>query len=293
MEYEIKELGIGGVLDQSLGLIKNNLGMILKITVVSLLVTAVIVGPAIWASGTIDLFTGKVDKIENIPWDMSLWLLVAFLLAIGVYLSSIAAVVAYFSKRYLGERMTLKQAFADGFKRSFALGWTFFLKMLAVMLVIGVFIGITFAVQPMIAPSFAFLPHILFPILFVFAIYMFLRWGISDQVVVIERTSGPKALKRSSFLMKKNKRKLIVISILLIVFVTLFRLSGLLFPNEIVSLSIEVLTHFVSFFIGTIATTVLYFSARCQKESFDLQMLADSLSVADEPAVQTETAPAE
>lgn len=294
MEYEIKELGIGGILDQSLGLIKNNLGMILKITVVSLLVIAAIVGPTMWASDVLDFYTETFNEgSATLPWSKAVWLIGAFILAIGVYLSSIAAVVAYFSKRYLGELMTLKQAFAEGIKRSFALGWTFLLKILTIGLVVGACIGGLFAIQPKIASTFAFLPHIAVPLVFIFAIYMFMRWGVADQVVVVERVSGPKALKRSSFLMKKNKRKLIVISVLLIVFVTLFRLSALLFPNEAVSLTIEFVAQFVSFFIGTIATTVLYFSARCQKESFDLQMLADSLASTDKVDAPTEAAPVE
>ncbi|BCS89556.1 hypothetical protein [Pseudodesulfovibrio sediminis] len=290
MDYEIKELGIGGVLDQSLGLIKDNLGMILKITVVSLLVMAVIVGLAMWNSVYIVTIN---EWSATLPWPKAAWLFPAFLLAIGVYLSSIAAVVAFFSKRYLGELMTLKQAFAEGFKRSFALGWTNLLKILAIGLVVGACIGGQFAIQLKIASTFAFLPHIVVPLVFLFAIYMFMRWGIADQVVVIERISGPKALKRSSFLMKKNKWKLLVISILLIVFVALTRLSALLFPNDVVRLAIVFSTQFVSFFVGTIATTVLYFSARCQKESFDLQMLADSLAATDGPETQAETAPVE
>ena len=299
MDYEIKELGIGGILDQSLNLIKNNLGMLFKISFVSFVVTVLILGLFMMLTGTVDIFLGDVKSLENLPLLMMFGFAGVVLVVFVVYYVSCAAVVAYLSKRYLGETMTLKEAYGAGVRRLFPLMWTVLLKYLAIMLLTAVILSLVFIVWGQIlnptvqAQILNFGVLLGVPLLFAFLLYFIFRWGITDQVVVVEGLSGPKALKRSSFLMKKNKWKLLVITLLLLVCVSLIRVTTILFPNPIISVTVEVLTQLVSFFISSTTLTVLYFSARCQKESFDLQVLADSLATTNELAEPQATATAE
>lgn len=276
MKYEIKELGIGGILDQSLGLIKNNFGMLMLISFIGLIISAIAIGLFVVGTGATAFFTGETDNI-NLHWSVGLGFLGVLFLLFLLYIIFYSAVVAFLSKKYLAETMTLKQALGEGLKRFFPMAWTTFLALLFMGLIGGIGAGVTTVIAATLPEPWNLSSFVVGLATFFVFLYLYFRWGLAGPIVVIERISGLKAMKRSGFLMKENKGKLIAITVLLFICVFLIRLTVIAFPNVILGFAIDILTQLISFFIGTTTLTVLYFSARCQKESFDLQMLADAL----------------
>jgi hypothetical protein len=291
MEYEIKELGIGGILDQSLNLIKNNFAMLMAIFLISIITILLTFGVWGFAAGFFDRLAAETVYEESLPMDYVAWIVGGILLSICVYSTAYGAVIAYLSKKYLGKTMTLKSTFGAGLERLLPLTWATVLFVLALAIVGGIGFGLGVGAQVLLPGKLALAGLVAPVVTLTFLAFLYFRWGLIGPIIIIERIGGLKAFKRSSFLMKKNKHKLLVIILILIVCSMLIELSTLFFINHIASLTVKVLSQLISFFIGTTAITVLYFSARCQKESFDLQILADSLATTDKSDTQAETAP--
>lgn len=267
MKYEVKELTVGGILDQAISIVKNRFSLLFGIAFVLYVPCSILLG--LWATsimpelpeGILTLeqaaaFEAKV--LETLPVTISISLLVSLIV---VPLTN-AAVIHAIAKEYLQKPTSLGEAFSKSLSLILPLIGTGILVGLAVMG--GMFLLI--------------IPGIIFA--FWFMLYM--------HVVVIEGVSGVAAMKRSKALMKGNVSKAFLLLLLVGVISWCVQLAGGMvggYPGVVVQ---NLLAGVVMVF-SSAAMVVFYFSCRCKNEAFDLTLLAASIGEADadggEPSV--------
>lgn len=265
MSYQLRELGIGGILDQAIALLKNRFGLLLGITMVMLVPFQLLAGlvtlssvPQLPPNPTMadvreyqrEALSGGV-LLKTVPLSMLLVLVILPL--------TNAAITYAVASEYLNRPITVGGAVRRVFHLAFpylGTGILFFLAVWGGMLLLLI-PGIVFA-------------------------FWFALWG---QVVVIEGTAGPAALKRSKFLMKGNIGKFFVLGMIVgFINAALGLIAGLITEPYVRQAVISVLQGVLASF-GCAAYVVFYFSCRCKAENFDLTLLADSVAADSAPAV--------
>lgn len=264
MRYEVRELGVGGILDQAVTLTKNHFGVLLGIAAVlqvpfGLLQEFVVEGmsPALPANPTPeDALAFQNASLANLAYTLPLILLNAYIVAPITN----AAMVYAISNAYLDRPVGVGDSFKKAFGMLGSLIVTWLLVGLAIM---G---GFLLCVIPGILAAFWF--------------------ALATQVVVIEGISGVAAMKRSKELMKGNIGTMFVLGLLVGVATMLLTGGAALVPNTYVQSVITVLVQTALTIFATAAFVVFYFSCRCRHEQFDLALLAQSVGV-ESPAVET------
>jgi hypothetical protein len=264
MRYEIKELGLGGILDQAVALTKNHFGLFLGIT-------AVLQVPFGLISGFLQLAFLPQLMIAPNPEEVAVqpqspeFLAIVFGLAIVGWLFVVpmtnAAITHAIAQSYLEKPVTIGRAFRRAFGLVLPLIWTGILFNLAMM---GGFI-------------LCIIPGILCALWF----------SLYTQVVVVEGLSGFKALNRSRQLMKGNLASMLALGLLLIAIGVGVGAAARFIPQLHARLIAAVLLQAAMTVFSAAAFVVFYFSARCKHENFDLTLLAQSVG-ADAPVAEPE-----
>ena len=241
MQYQIKQLGVGGILDQSINLLRNHFGLLFGIVATTIIPVQAILGLvqySLLVSG--DRQTGLlVVGIGNIVF--------ALIMAPLVNAAMIHAVASV----YLSRSTTLVECFGHASGRYLALLGTTILMGLAIM---GGFILLI-------------VPGILFSFWFMLA----------QHVTVLEGTAGRAALGRSKALMKGNIDA--VFRLMLVVgLVNLGMGMGAgMIPQPHARIVASAVAQGIATLLVTCSLVVFYFSCRCKLENFDLQVLADAV----------------
>jgi len=255
MRYEIKELGIGGILDQAVTLLKNHFGLLLGVTAVLYIPCSLIIGfvnlaltPQLPPMPTPeDYMAIQEAAASNVSITMAMTMALIYLVA---PLTN-AAVVHAIASEYLEKPTTVGEAIKRAFRVILPLIWTSILLFLAVM---GGFI-------------LCIIPGIIFSFWFSLAI----------PVVVIEGVSGFEALKRSKQLMKGNVGTVFVLLLLVGMIQGVAVGSSALIPQPHIQIISRVVIEAVGVIFGAAALVVFYFSCRCKFENFDLTLLAQAV----------------
>lgn len=263
MRYEIRELGVGGILDQAIQLVKNHFGQLFLITLIAFIpltalqsyLASTIQPVQIQPGATPEEIRAAMQANQSAPWILLLSSL-GFLI---VYPLTNAAIIHAIASSYLGKPTSVGDAFARGFRVFLPLIWTVILTYLAVM---GGFILL-------IIPG-------------LIALYYF---ALTTHVVVIEGVSGFAALKRSARLMKGNFGTFFVLGIIVFLIQAGLAMIPKLVPQAHLAAVVNALVSGVTFLFISAAWVVFYFSSRSKAENFDLTMLADAIE-AEEPAAQ-------
>lgn len=268
MRYEIRELGVGGILDQAIQLTKNHFGLLFLITLVAFVpLTAV----QTYLNATLErvqLEPGASPAEMRAAFEEAnaanqgrtpVILLLASLAFLVVYPLTNAAIIHAIASSYLGKPTSVGDAFARAFRVFLPLIWTVILTYLAI---VG---GMILLIIPGIIASF----------------YFFL----TTQVVVIEGVSGFAALKRSAKLVKGNVGTEFVLLIILFVIQVGLALIANVLPQPLLAAILNALVSGVTFIFMSAVWVVFYFSCRSKAENFDLAMLAEAIE-AEEPAAQ-------
>jgi hypothetical protein len=281
MRYEIRELGLGGVLDQAVALLKNHFGLLFGISLCLMIPLNLIhsfgvhtVVPQVAANPTHEQLAayGQAMK-EALPLLVGLnvgFVVLALLIVTPV---TNGATIHAVAQKYLDKAASVGGALKFALRRLPGLLWTSLLAYLAI--VISCIPGLAIGFFAMRAGVVAYLIGLV--IAAVPAIILMFRYFLATYVVVIEGTSGGAALKRSGQLMKGNAGKAFVLSFLLGVIGVLVGVGARFIPVPEAGIVVMVLVNGVLFALGAAAWTVLYFSARCRLEGFDLTLLAESL----------------
>ena len=259
MQYEIRELTLGGILDQAITLMKNHFGAFFGVVAVTLLPFGLLqvaaqlaLLPALPPVPTMeDVLAIQAAQREHAWIFIGLGLLA--LLTLPIANASLVHIVA---NAYLGKTTTLGNAIGSSFAAIIPLYWTWILMILAV------FLGFMALIIPGIILLFWF--------------------SFATQIVVIERVHGFKALERSRAMMRGNIGTAFVLFLMIFIIssaVTAFGTPAI--PQVHAAAVAGVLINCVMTIFSSAAMVVFYFSARCKNEQFDLQLLAENVGIAD------------
>lgn len=253
--YQIRQLSLGGVLDQAVALTKNHFGPLLSIVAVTFLpfnlAANLIVATMLPAIPSIQATPEEQQVFADAYFKMLRMMGILWLPLVLAAVVSNAAVVKAIADVYLGKSFTTWSAIRQAFKKILPLIGT------------GILMSLTMTVGLMLC----IIPGII----------AILWFSLATQVVVIEGDAGIPAMKRSKALMKGNIGAFIALMIVL-------GLIGLLINGGVSLISQPHLRAVVATAIGAVMTVftsaavvVFYFSARCRNEQFDLQLLADNI----------------
>lgn len=257
--YEIKTLSIGGILDQTVSVVKDHFGILLAIA-------AVVYVPYGLINGFI--YMTVMPPQPTPPFEPSVMeeyqegairaaLMTAPVSLLFGIVSTIAngAMVWAVAQTYLGEEVTFGTAWGQGFRRALPLIGT----------------GILYGLAVFGGTLLCIIPGLIFA-------YWFMLYA---QTVMLEGLSGSAALSRSKALIKGNFGKVFVLSLLIGVISGVIGAIGGLIPQPHVGVVIQVAMQAVIVMFSAAAMTVFYFSCRCEHEDFDLMRLAAAVEAND------------
>lgn len=254
--YQIRQLSLGGVLDQALALTKNHLRPLLAIVIITAtpftlitnaIVTIIAPMPPQPVNPTPQEFQVFMDGAMK---TLKLLGIVALPSMLAAAVCN-AAVVRAISDVYLGKSFSPMSAIRQAFSRILPLAGTWFL------------FGLAYVVGCMLC----LIPGIL----------VLLWCSLSTQIVVIEGTSGMAALKRSKALMKGNLGKFFALLIVIGLISWAIKFVVGVIPQPHLAIAAMSAAQAVEAVFYSAAMVVFYFSTRCQHEQFDLQLLADNI----------------
>jgi uncharacterized membrane protein len=141
-------------------------------------------------------------------------------------------------------------------------------------------------------------------IAFVFAgfIAIYVRYALAIQACMVENLGPRASLKRSVFLSKGSRWRVVVIYLIFLVLSLILGLglggiaggAGTLLHNKIAAAVLVYLAGFIAGSItgplATIGLSLLYYDERVRKEAFDLQLMLSSLDVPGVPSATPEQA---
>jgi hypothetical protein len=250
MRYDIRELTLGGILDQAITLLKNHFGSFVAIMAITWLpvqaaatIASVTLLPELTIPPTPEFNQAAAEHFVLFQGLNLLNLLVAPI--------SNAAIVYAIANAYLGKRMTVGGSIGKAFGLFFPLLWTLILYGAAVM---G---GTILLIIPGILAAFWF--------------------SLATQVVVVEGVSGFKALGRSRQIMRGNIGTLFVMGLVIGLIAAFVGGGSLFIPERYTQAIVGVVLNMVLVIFSSAAGVVFYFSARCKNEQFDLQLLASNV----------------
>jgi hypothetical protein len=280
MQYQIRALGIGEVLDTGLQLLKNHFGILLAIMGVTILPVALISGILLmdFMQKLQVMITTKQFEISPVMIGVIIAINLVYLLIIQP-LANAASIYAI-SSAYMSQKITLGEALRHGASRLPALIGTSILVWLAIA---GGFLLCALLAAASGSPGLIFLGMLL---LIVPGIFPFVFWyALYQHVVVLEGSSGGTALSRSKTLMKGNWGALFVVGLILGIISMAIGQIAQLMQQLYVNMAVSTVLNIALSAFGTACFVAFYFSCRCQHENFDLQILADAIDE-DVPAVQ-------
>ena len=254
MRHDIRELTLGGILDQAITLLKNHFGSFVAIMAIT------------WLPVQLAAAFARVTLLPELTFPPSPEELDAFGIASaehqtlfqGLNILTLlvapicnAAIVYAVANTYLGKPITVGGSIGKAFGLFFPLLWTWILVVVAIM---G---GMILLIVPGILAAF---------------------WlSLATQVVVVERVSGFKALGRSRQIMRGNIGTLFVMGLVLGLIGSAIMGGSLFISERYTQAILGVALNMVLVIFSSAAGVVFYFSARCKNEQFDLQLLASNV----------------
>jgi hypothetical protein len=284
MRYEIRELNIGGILDQAIAVTKDNLWLFVKIVVILFV-------PFTMVSNWVILVNAAAMQAGErgfVAWAAVL-AMVSWLI---VYPLTNAAVIYAIASCYLNRPISLLIAF----RRATGV----FLRLLGTMMLFGLAIGLASMVlailMAVITPlhlGVVLVSVVALSLILLLLVYA-LRYLLTVQVVVLEGLAGPSAFRRSRQLMRGNTGTAMVLGLLVLVIGWAVGAMQALIPQIHLRVVIASLIQGMIFIFGAAAWVVLYFSCRAKAEHFDLALLADAVGTDDDqPAPILDVSPGE
>jgi hypothetical protein len=268
MRYEIRELGLGGILDQAVKLTKTHFGLFLGIAAVLLIPFYLIQGFVNLAmtaklppNPTMqDIIAANQANMANLGFTLPLLLVGAYVVIPITNAALVHAIAGEYLEKPVGVAESLKWALG----RILPLIGTWFLVGLAIM---G---GLILCVIPGVIAAFWF--------------------ALATQVVVIEGKSGFTAMKRSKELMSGNIGTFFVLGLLVGGINIGLALAVAFIPQPHVQVVATAAIQAIATIFASAATVVFYFSCRCKHEQFDLTLLAQAVGAETPVDAQTDVA---
>lgn len=263
MNYELKPLKVGGILDQTILIFKNNFSFFVKLMLCLQIPVAIVVqlvaieklpvpSPHPTPEEFSEFFQAQMLFFFTVMVPLSL------LLAIVIAPFTYGVLILSAARIYLGQTVGVRHSFRAVLGRVVPLAWTW---ILLYFLIVG---GLALCALPGI---------------------LFLFWfALTSTVVVLERTSGISAFRRSWYLMRSAGLEHYLQIFLLGVVIFFIQLGigagAAVIPQRHVEGVLGALLQTLAVTFGTIASVVFYYSCRCRVENFDLVQLAKAVASA-------------
>jgi hypothetical protein len=251
VRYEIRELGVGGILDQAIAVTKDHFWLFAKIVVI-VYVPADLADRWLFSSAAAASRAGEGARL--------IWVAVAGGWLVKLFVvSPIAgsAMIYAVASSYLSRPISVGTAFRRA--------RTVFLQLFGTVVLLALIeaLGLMLLVVPFFIFEFWYL--------------------LTAQAVVLEGLSGRAALSRSRQLMKGNTGNAIIIIALLLA-IRFGAIAGVrrFIPHTEARLILHSVIHAILFIFSRTAWVVFYFSCRVKAEHFDLALLADAVGIDDD-----------
>ncbi len=254
MQYQIKQLGLGGILDQAISLLRNHFGLLFGIVGLTIIPFTAILG-------LVQVSMIVPGDLQSIQYAQIVATVAGgiFGLLVGTLVN--AAMIHAVASLYLSRPTTIGQCFSQGARRYLALLGTSLLMALAIMggMILCIIPGIIFAFWFMLA----------------------------QHVAVLEGISGSAALGRSKVLMKGNYGTGFALGLIVGVINFCIVMAANFIPQPHAQAVAIAVVQGITTLFATCAVVVFYFSCRCKVENFDLQVLADAVGADASAAAQS------
>jgi uncharacterized membrane protein len=187
--------------------------------------------------------------------------------------------------------------------------WMALWMILAVIVMVAIMIPFSLffrassgAVGPAAAVFAGLVAFTVIALVFVGFIAVYVRYALAIQACMVENLGPVASLKRSVFLSKGSRWRVVVIYLIFLVLSLIlgFGLGGIaggagtLLHNKIAAAVLVYLAGFIAGSItgplATIGLSLLYYDERVRKEAFDLQLMLSSLDVPGAPSATPEQA---
>lgn len=265
VRYPIKTLGIGGILDVTVTLVKNHFSLFMGIMLILYLPFALLFNGLILGLQPEFSPDPTPEEIEALGAQAATFAIAAggmgILFMIFIQPLATAAITYSVANEYLGIPTTVGESIRQGLRMFLSIAWVWIISYVLCLL------GLLACILP--------------------GIYLFVTFSLASEVVVIEKIRGWAALKRSLKLMRTPGTNLVskLLGLMGILWVMGFvvGMAGNFIPEIYTRTLFSVLVQSVLMVFATTAWVVFYFSARCEAENFDLAYLAASIG-AEEPA---------
>ena len=255
MEYNIRPLSFGEILDRSFRVLVDN--AVLLICVAALL--------------------GIPETALTVP-RLGLQIL-ALIVAMTVGPLVQAALTSAVADTYLGKPVTIASAYRSV--------WSILLPIIGTYLLVGAMFGLgggVLAFIRMVAKSGGSKGLGLIVILAIIAavpllFYLMIRWALLGPIMIVERRFGLSALRRSSDLIQGVWWRTlgIVLVAAIIVRVPLGVLNFLWSSIPVVGVLLGGLVTSIGYAYSAVVLIIYYFDRRCRLEDFDLRLLAEQI----------------
>jgi hypothetical protein len=279
LQYDIRPLKLGEVLDQAVNLTKDHFWLLFKIMLFLLLPFNLVSNYLVNANAIQSEMRVKFEPDFQAPpverpgaiggpaavQEMPKFDFFIAIMAIGaalinmllVYPLSNAAIIYAVGNCYLNQPISVGTSYRRAVRVYLPLLGTTILMMLA--------IGVGYILCLVPAAIFG------------------LWFCLSTQVVVLEGLAGTTALKRSRELMRGNMRTAFLLWVVMMVIFLSLGVIPKVIQQLAISSVVESLLQTVVFIFYSAVWVVFYFSCRAKAEHFDLTMLADAVGVGDNP----------
>jgi hypothetical protein len=241
MRYEIRELGVGEILDQAIALMKNHFSLFLGIMLLMYLPVNLLLG----ALEALDAGSKKATATSALSG------IVALASLFVVVPMTNGAVIQAVASTYLQQPITAAEALGRAKRVFLPILGTMFLTGLLVVLGYVMFV----------------VPGIIFS----------LWWLLAIQVVVLEGLTTSAALSRSRQLMKGCMGKALLLGSLIVVIQVMVAIGAAFIPLAPLRVVVSVAVQALLFVFTAAGWVVFYFSCRSKHERFDLAILADAV----------------
>jgi hypothetical protein len=266
MSYQIKHMGLGGILDQAIAVVRDNFVLLFSIMLMTLIPLFLVQGflllaitPELPPDATMqEILDARRVQASYWPWTTGVSLLYLFV-ALPV---ANAAVIQAIARSYLGQPITAIDAIKHALRRFFPLIGT------TVLIYLAIWGGLILLIIP--------------------GIYFAIWFGLSQHVVVIEGIAGTKALKRSKKLVHKDRGTFLALAIIVTVISFMVSMGSSYIPQPHVRVVGASLIQALTTMLWAAAFVVFYFSCRCGVENFDLHFLAEQINAEQINAEPTE-----
>jgi hypothetical protein len=256
MQYTIKHLRLGEIVDQAIAIVRNRFVTLFSILLIALIPVAIIQGLVFQSIAPVVPPGTPPPEVWRfyVAWFLQYWPLMLGMFLLGFLVTnpiSSAAVVEAVGAEYLGKPISTMEALRLAIRKWPRYVWT----------------NILAAVCYVVAYLCCLLPVVL-------PIFFFALW---QSVVIFENLSGISALKRSTKLIAPNWLMRLVLGIVIFAIQFLLGLSANFIPEVHLRVVASVLLQSGMMLISSAAYVVFYFSCRSGLENFDLHHLAESI----------------